>query len=191
MGRYIQSDPIGLAGGINTYGYVGGNPVNYFDLYGLEKWNWDGNGDTSMCDYYSKLAANSNCSYYKDAEKICMGLNPAVNAMINLGIMDAWLRNKTDASQSEILTEIRASLIRGNRTFRAFSNSGEYSPRGDMIDLYHDTTFKKVGISTFWYGGNRWPQGVWPNVVPFDPIGNSEYDPRNLILDKGDDCGCK
>jgi hypothetical protein len=34
-GRFTQEDPIGLAGGLNLYGFGGGDPINFSDPFGL------------------------------------------------------------------------------------------------------------------------------------------------------------
>jgi RHS repeat-associated protein len=57
VGRYMQEDPIGLDGGVNTFVYVGGNPLSWMDPHGLTPVNGipaDGSWDTYYGNWCGK-----------------------------------------------------------------------------------------------------------------------------------------
>jgi RHS repeat-associated protein len=50
-GAFTQQDPIGLAGGLNTYGFANGDPVTYSDPYGLSACPEEAGGDGRTDSY--------------------------------------------------------------------------------------------------------------------------------------------
>ena len=73
-GRFTQEDPIGLAGGLNLYGFADGDPVNFSDPFGLCPPADSNVQDCASVEYWRQRAASSRSMAGRVGNTVMAGL---------------------------------------------------------------------------------------------------------------------
>lgn len=105
VGTLTQEDPIGLAGGLNLYGFAGGDPVNFSDPLGLQPCEQGPNGERKICIDWAAAAKQWLSARLDDAARLAGGL---IDALTPAGDIGRALTGTDPLSGAELSTAQRA-----------------------------------------------------------------------------------
>jgi RHS repeat-associated protein len=130
-GRFTQEDPIGLAGGLNLYGFAGGDPVNYADPFGLK---------ADDCDL--KTGKDCSAGYQKllQEDKPIQDVSSETYAVASLGA--GLARGVVVAGANALTNSFRAaSTVLGKKAV------GDMAKRGWTEAMVRGTVRNPVGVA--------------------------------------------
>lgn len=175
--RYVQSDPIGMKGGLNTYLFVNGSPLNHVDEFGLECVAGVGCWTTPA---ERGMLANGNAGgYYRLAcangdEYACFAGNVAANSNwwghIATSQLVWELRRRAKLQRQcidvpDILNRIRLQLATGYANSLPQSQNAARWPTAKGVAQLHWNVFANFGLPPEVFGGS--PLG--PSIGPILP----------------------
>jgi len=174
-GRYVESDPIGVRGGVNTYAYVRGNPVSRADLNGLRC--TQGLGCWTTPDERAAAASGNYLGYYQLA---CAGGDDYACFAQHVAANDDWwgnratnrlvgaLRDMASANgqcidEAGILDQIRKDLAKAYADYLPGDAADARWPSATDVAAFHWDEFSRFDLPPSTFGGT--PFGAWGGLV--------------------------